>query len=522
MNVLIADDEEDVLLGLKKIIHWEKLGFTVCGDARNGEETLQKIRVYDPELVLLDIRMPQYTGFEIIERARETGYHGQFIILSGYSDFTYAQKAVGLGVSDYLVKPVDEDDLAAAVVKVRDGILQQQSMENKLSQYRENAKGEILMRLMKGLTPSSVYDLSDLSLAADQYMVVFYEKYNKEIIRLSWELREILASSVKNAEKMIDSVLIDGAEYLLLKGTSIIQRFHRLLEHYQTLPETGSPLDCIFLIYGRAVTSLDELPSSFADVKKLQSRRFFCTPFQHVLSYAELPDPEAVAQLPSVDTLSEHLTSCILAHNRYKLAEELEKLENALFVSHAEEKVLRQMLVDLFLQIKQQLIRSDFQTDALLPANSAVIHAMEQKDYLYEIIQYFSEQLNLCSCSCNSDIITDILYYIDHNYEKPLKLETLAPLFGYSSSYLGKFFARKTGESFNTYLDRVRIRHAASMIARENLHIYEISERVGYRNVDYFYKKFRKYTNMTPLEYREQAASTQHKPNSMSLSTDMM
>ncbi len=507
MNVLIADDEEEVLLGLKKIIHWEKLGFTVCSDARSGEEALQKIRVYDPELVLLDIRMPQYTGFEIIERARENGYRGRFIILSGYSDFSYAQTAVGLGVSDYLVKPVDEDDLAAAVVKVRNEILQHQSMENKLTQYRENARGEILMKLMTRQAAPASYDLTDLSLNADQYMVVFYEKYNKDMARIPWDLREILASSARDADTAMDCVMMNGEEYLLLKGTSIIRRFHRLLTHYQTLPEAGSPLDGIFLIYGRAVTSLEELPLSFEDVKKLQKRRFFCSPFQHVLSYSELPDPGAATRLPLVEENAERLTDSILAHNRYRLAEDLEQLEEELFLSHAEEEAIRQMMVDLFLQIKQKLIRSDFQTDALLPANREVILAIEQKDYLYEIIRYFSEQLNLCSSSGNSDIMTDILYYIDHNYEKSLKLETLAPLFGYSSSYLGKLFARKTGESFNTYLDRVRIRHAASMIARGNLHIYEISERVGYRNVDYFYKKFRKYTNMTPLEYRENAGN---------------
>ena len=138
----------------------------------------------------------------------------------------------------------------------------------------------------------------------------------------------------------------------------------------------------------------------------------------------------------------------------------------------------------------------------MLPGNKSLISTIEQTLYLFEIIQYFSEQLNLCSSSVKTDIMSDILYYIDHNYKKPLKLETLAPLFGYSSSYLGKIFSRRVGENFNSYLDKVRIEHAVQLLLDDDIHIYEISEQVGYMNVDYFYRKFKKYTGLTPGDYR--------------------
>lgn len=74
MNVLIVDDEEDVLLGLKKVIQWEKIGYTICGEAMDGLDALNKIRYLNPELVLLDIKMPQYTGLEIIKKSRNMGF----------------------------------------------------------------------------------------------------------------------------------------------------------------------------------------------------------------------------------------------------------------------------------------------------------------------------------------------------------------------------------------------------------------------------------------------------------------
>lgn len=96
-----------------------------------------------------------------------------------------------------------------------------------------------------------------------------------------------------------------------------------------------------------------------------------------------------------------------------------------------------------------------------------------------------------------------ILYYIDHNYRENLKLETIAPLFGYNSSYLGKIFTREVGETFNSYLDRIRIRRSKELLRDRSLKVYEVAEKVGYKNVDYFHKKFKKLVGESPAEYRK-------------------
>ena len=126
MKVLIADDEAVVLEGLKYIIDWEALGFSICSQAKNGNETLEKLLKLSPDLVLLDIRMPGLTGIEIVQIAREKGFAGHFIILSGYSDFSYAQTAIKYGVDFYLTKPIDEDELENAVTTVRNQIEEDQ------------------------------------------------------------------------------------------------------------------------------------------------------------------------------------------------------------------------------------------------------------------------------------------------------------------------------------------------------------------------------------------------------------
>ena len=118
-TVLIADDEINIREGLKNIIDWNELGFEVCAEAANGEEALCLILDKKPSLVLLDIRMPKIYGTDLIRMARERGFQGRFIILSGYSDFTYAQTAIQYGVDFYITKPIDEDELQLAICKIK-------------------------------------------------------------------------------------------------------------------------------------------------------------------------------------------------------------------------------------------------------------------------------------------------------------------------------------------------------------------------------------------------------------------
>ena len=106
INVLIVDDEQIVREGLRYIIDWNTLGFCICGEAANGEDALEMIRQYRPGLVLLDIRMSGMLGTELMEKARSEGFSGAFIILSGYSDFKYAQTALQFGARTRCKLPV--------------------------------------------------------------------------------------------------------------------------------------------------------------------------------------------------------------------------------------------------------------------------------------------------------------------------------------------------------------------------------------------------------------------------------
>ena len=116
---MIIDDEPYVREGLKHIIDWEALGYEVCAEAAQGEEALEKLLNILPDAVLIDIQMPGKSGLEIIKESQQKGYKGRFIIISGYSDFTYAKQAMKYGVQEYLLKPIDEDELLDIAKKLK-------------------------------------------------------------------------------------------------------------------------------------------------------------------------------------------------------------------------------------------------------------------------------------------------------------------------------------------------------------------------------------------------------------------
>ncbi|MGN1102897.1 MAG: response regulator, partial [Huintestinicola sp.] len=110
-KVLLVDDEPNVRMGIKMMIPWEEIGCEIIGEAEDGDDGLSKIMISRPDIVIADIKMPGKTGIEMTEAAKALGFKGKVIILSGYSDFSYAKTAISLGVENFILKPVDEDEL---------------------------------------------------------------------------------------------------------------------------------------------------------------------------------------------------------------------------------------------------------------------------------------------------------------------------------------------------------------------------------------------------------------------------
>ena len=514
-KVLIVDDEEFIRNGLRCIMDWEEEGFEVCGDASNGEMALQMIETLLPDLVLMDIRMPKVTGLEVVKYCSEKELPCKFVIISGFSDFKYAQEAIRYGVENYLTKPIDEDELLATIRQTKALLDEQNRDRDHLAHIRRKAKDVILSDIIQGsdtqAAPLSDADIAELELQADVYQIVIYESFSQSENGMAYSFADLLRVT-NRGEHTFNYITQDRRNIILLKGEYALSRFNDFLKHYEDTnpPQKGSPLDTLFLAYGRPVHSLEEVHCSYEDALTLIKRRFFCVQGQHTLGYEELPDVNAVTQSISQTRLQEfadHLVGYLQTFNRSNVAKTLFSLEEYLYNVRNDISEVKLFLTDLYLQVKEKI--SVLYPNSSIPfsSNTVVINIIESKYSLYEIIQFFSEQfemiMNATGNPSRNNIIDDILYYIEHNYQNNIKLETIAPLFGYNSAYLGKIFNKTVGENFNSYIDHMRIEHSKEMLLSGNYKVYEIAEKVGYRNVDYFHKKFRKYVGESPAEFRK-------------------
>ena len=128
---MLVDDEIFITEGLMSIIDWKALGLEVVQSAENGEEAIRKFKDNPVDIIVTDINMPVKTGLELVQEINEMGKKVKFILLSGYDEFAYAKKAIEYGVENYLLKPVDEEELEVALKKLVDNIAKEKEFINR-------------------------------------------------------------------------------------------------------------------------------------------------------------------------------------------------------------------------------------------------------------------------------------------------------------------------------------------------------------------------------------------------------
>ena len=227
-NILVADDEAIIREGIKCLFDYEAIGFTICAEASNGDETYEKIINLQPDVVLLDIRMPGMSGLEVAKCARENGFTGKIIIISSYTDFKYAQEAIRYGVQNYVTKPIDEDELEKVLLGFKDAFDKERVATSTSQHYRQKAHDSIVRDILLGEAELSNLNLSDMNFVADVYQVVIYEKYSRNNSDASYEFTDLLRVT-NHDNNSYDHITLQYNEVLLLKGQFAIQKFNEFL-----------------------------------------------------------------------------------------------------------------------------------------------------------------------------------------------------------------------------------------------------------------------------------------------------
>ncbi len=496
MKVLIADDEPDVRLGLKTIIDWKSLGFDICGEAASGDECLEKIRNLRPDLVLLDIRMPKMHGLECAQNARAIGWRGKIIVLSGYSDFQYAQSAIRCGVESYLLKPIDEDELTRTVRRIGEEIRDQHLQSRKIDLCLKKARRAVLFDLLAGKAGRGAappVNLKELGLEADHYRVVLAEPATEAA-------RFLRAAKIAEDAEALE---LQDKTAFLVKGGRAVRRLEAALESRR--PDGSG----VFLALGKMVSVPWDICASYRDAEIVFNRRFFFGRDTFAACGKDLPEKPVPFTWKDADIRrnADRIFSFLQAGNSNEIGKTLSGMERRLGAVDARPDSVANFLVNILLQVRHRVCES-YGSGAAGEKNDAdTVTRLCGKRRLYEIMDGLRQELekmtDAVECVQGEHVVDRMVCFIRKNYGGNLKLETLAQSFGYNSAYLGKIFKEKTGKPFHTFLDLVRIEKAEELLRDRDLKVCEISRRVGYENSDYFYFKFHKYLNKSPLEYRK-------------------
>ena len=502
-RVLIADDELPILQGLQAIIDWRALGFEVCAAVQDGQTALEQIEALRPDLVLMDLRMPRMDGMDAIEAARRHGYQGHFIVLSGAADFAYAQRAVRSRASYYLTKPIDEDELAEAVRQIAAELETTSRRQELAQQAEEHSRSSLLFRLLNGIADPAQDDLAKAGLAADAYQVAAAESFDPRKATPKGALPALLRQLGLDIADS-DSLLLENREYVLLRGQAEMRCLAEGLAQLRTRPGPPAGWDAALVALGRAAAAPEEIVLSYCDVVKLMQRRFFSAPERHVLTTGDLP-AEGSGSAFSGAPYTRLFVDLIQAGNFSRMDAGLREFARGLAAQDISVAAAKMLLTELYVTVRQQIAHLYPGSMAILASETASVRQIEETAQLAQAAEFLRRQFQHFSDAIQSGTSTGVAdrvrRYIDHNCQNSLKMEELAALFGYNSSYLGKLFRDRMGCSFNEYLDKARIERAKELLTGP-AKVYEIAEQLGYKDVDYFHKKFKKYVGVSPNEYR--------------------
>ncbi|MGO4111027.1 response regulator transcription factor [Paenibacillus sp. YAF4_2] len=513
IKVVIVDDEPKLRHGLQTLIPWESLGFTVTATATNGKEALSVIEEVTPDVVIVDIRMPIMDGLQMIQHLTAAGRHLHFIILSGYADFEYAKQAIKYGVAGYLVKPVDIREMSASLQRVREQI-EKERLHAEQSQKGSLNKDLHLHSLL--LSHEKIEDpekhrnkTKDAGLLWSGYEVVVISPRISDAEQFT-ALNQLSAGLKPMIEGRYKGVVTILPPYTVLLLNEPIRGKQRREEWYNEIRKASGGLRFV-AASGGGVSVPEDICSSYLKAQEAVKQAFFS-------EKDRLLGPNSHALLPSTGSLrmsednAELLEEFIFKiyysldiGNQAMILPLLKEAAGYFLNQGQEEKPIKESFFFLSNAVVHKLTagsRMEWkETEAVSRFLNGIFHHEHLHDLVEDINRFLIAFAKDTEPGGKEQEFKKMIDFINRHYADNLKLDTLAGLLNYSSAYLGQLFKNKTGEYFNTYLDKVRIQKAKEFLS-QGVKVYEVAERIGYANVNYFHSKFKKYEGRSPSDYK--------------------
>ncbi len=509
MRLVIIEDEIRTLEGIRRLIHKVKPDYEIVATAPNGCEGLEVIRQQQPDFIITDIRMPEMDGLEMLTQLHETGTPVKAIVLSAYSEFQYARKAIQLGVTEYILKPVAVGDLTQALKRVEVQVEEQkkQSGQPEALQSLEYIYQGILIKNIEinEEVIRFIKQVHGVEAGAESILVSIYlgEQYEAKKSRMKKQIRSLLERDHWSDFQIISmtqerSIVIVLRQYEDRSGT---ERYIRQVLMGELERESERAIG----VGMTACASLDQMEEVFYRL-------------QEYMDWSLVLGRQVVIVWPKIlQVQTKPLSYPIEAERQMKAAlcgggadrcrEEMERFQvyfrdgNIYRPKEVKESYIRFLwsMINVSKELGNEQTGQIQQQELLDQIMSAIT---------YEELTRAADQvlaLLLCREEKESDnyLIRRTKSLIHEYYQEGITLDEIAGRLQITPEYLGTLFHRSTGQNFTAYIKEYRITEAKKLLLGSGLKQYEIAEKVGYMDPKYFSRVFREVTGELPAEYRK-------------------
>ena len=530
MGVMIVDDEAVVRKGIITSIDWDFYGISVVGEAANGKDGLAKALNLKPGIVITDIRMPVMDGLEFSARLREQMPEVKIIILSGYDDFSYARQALKLGVSEYLLKPVGADELIKLVVRLKDEICNESARINReisaSTVFNENLP-YIQSRFVQNIIKNQSSINEDIQEKAEKIQVDLKgPKYEVAIIDIDDFLLLTEFSSDKDKELLKFSVMNISEEILKSVASCIVcySEFDYLIALLNTSGNNSRSIydackEIQFCVkkylkitvtigLGNVYEGLNGLRKSFNEAVTALGDKAFKGKDTIILAHEARRESSRQKIYPNEK--EKELINCLKCMDLEKINKLLDSISKQLMEDMVSFDMVKTVYVKLVIICGTQLEEMGIDVDRSMGCIFNPYKEVEKFETVEDLSRWvknvFRSFIGIMLGKKSEKykwIVKTAIEYMNDHYSENIRVEDIAEKVYVSPNYFSKVFKEETSENFTERLNKLRVEKAKLLLKDVRARTYEVAEQVGYNDYKYFNYVFKKYTGVSPGEYRK-------------------
>lgn len=457
-RVLIADDEKSVIRSLSESIRWKDMGLEVTAMVSNGYDALEAAKSQSIDIAILDIRMPGINGLELCERLKKERESIQIIIISGYAEFAYAEKAIQYGVQGYCLKPLDYGQMTRALKRA----------VNNLEKYFHVAIHENILEVLEGRDEGQI----------------------KEALERAGFFQREYFVAVSLGEKSIPGLADGGIVINLSRRQWGYLMIHNRIE--QRKAQLLEQNDWNGIGYLPAPVVLEQL---YGALEECLSRAFHHFVVRDCRICGQIDETGANKWLEEMhrdikEEKWEHITG---------LLKRIQREGTGDFTVRNSMKLCNMFFSAL--QLKEDGTEYYIYSIEQLVSEYGTLHNMLEK--LLEFAQESGRNAMTDGKFSNATFM-QLIQYVDENYQKDISLTQVAGALYMSPNYVSKLFKKGIGTTFVQYVTQKRVEDARELLTSTDMPLADIAVDVGFNDYFHFIKTFKKLTGLTPGQYRKQ------------------